>query len=98
MCDPRSGVCRQMGVKCRLVYVGSGTARVRSVGLDSRSTEEVGTVWPSKMEVFPGKGLSFSMKMEVLLKSWDLTIENVDECESWTGKCMGQVETTTTLP
>ena len=29
-----------MGVKCRLVYVGSGTARVRSVGLDSRSTEE----------------------------------------------------------
>jgi hypothetical protein len=40
------------------------------------------------MEVFPGKGLSFSMKMEVLLKSWDLTIENVDECESWTGKCM----------
>jgi hypothetical protein len=50
------------------------------------------------MEVFPGKGLSFSMKMEVLLKSWDLTIENVDECESWTGKCMGQVETTTTLP
>ena len=84
MCDRRLGVCRQMGVKCRLVYVGSGTARVRSVGLDSRSTEEVGTVWPSKMEV--------------LLKSWDLTIENVDECESWTGKCMGQVETTTTLP
>eukprot|EP00435_Cladocopium_sp_Y103_P036673 s3148_g9.t1 len=38
-------VCRQMGVKCRLVYVGSGTARVRTVGLDSRSTEEEKSWW-----------------------------------------------------
>lgn len=36
------GVCRQNGVKCRLIYVGSGTARVRTVGLDSRSSEEAG--------------------------------------------------------
>ncbi|CAK9116575.1 unnamed protein product [Durusdinium trenchii] len=41
--------CRQYGVKCRLVYVGSGTARVRTVGLDSRSGEEEKNWWRTQV-------------------------------------------------
>lgn len=42
-------VCRQNGVKCRLIYVGSGTARVRTVGLDSRSSEEEKNWWKGQV-------------------------------------------------
>ncbi|CAJ1359210.1 unnamed protein product [Effrenium voratum] len=42
-------VCRQFGVKCRLIYVGSGTARVRTVGLDSNSAEEEKDWWRSRV-------------------------------------------------
>ncbi|CAE7745984.1 Tnr [Symbiodinium sp. CCMP2456] len=38
-------VCRQYGVKCRLVYVGSGSGRVRTVGMDSSSADQERTWW-----------------------------------------------------
>jgi len=41
-------VCRQYGVKCRLVYVGSGTARVRTVGMDSSTAEEERSWWKNQ--------------------------------------------------
>eukprot|EP00931_Biecheleriopsis_adriatica_P103629 TRINITY_DN78430_c0_g1_i1.p1 TRINITY_DN78430_c0_g1~~TRINITY_DN78430_c0_g1_i1.p1 ORF type:complete len:365 (-),score=69.11 TRINITY_DN78430_c0_g1_i1:37-1080(-) len=38
-------VCRQYGVKCRLIYVGSGTARARPSGIDGSASEEERNWW-----------------------------------------------------
>lgn len=38
-------VCRQHGTKCRLVYVGSGSTRMRPTGLGSAASESERTWW-----------------------------------------------------